>query len=35
MKLRSFPLLSLLIAAALLIQGAPLPVVAWAEPVKS
>ena len=33
MKLRLFPLLSLLIAVALLIQGAPLPVAARTEPV--
>lgn len=28
MKLRSFPLLALLVAAALLVQGAPLPPIA-------
>lgn len=34
MKLRSFPLLALLVAVALPVQGAPLPAVTWAEPAK-
>ena len=34
MKLRLFPLLSLLVAVLLLIPGAPLPVAARAEPAK-